>query len=158
MYSQLKWESGVHRVQRVRARHTPRFLNDTLPHTVHRACCRSRQLSLCTALHAWSIGPPPPSSPSLPRRRRFLVRRSFEMAGVPCHPFHAKTRVRVTWRCAHGVRQVPATESAGRVHTSTATVAIMPEVDDVDVVIDPKVPSTLGAQILLQAPQPPVSG
>ena len=43
-----------------------------------------------------------------------------------------------------GVGQVPATESAGRVHTSTATVAIMPEVDDVDVVIDPKVPSTPG--------------
>ncbi len=64
---------------------------------------------------------------------------------MPCHPTHAQACVRVTWRCARGLRQVPATESAGRVHTSTATVAIMPEVDDVDVVINPKVPSTLAA-------------
>ena len=34
--------------------------------------------------------------------------------------------------------QVPATESQGRVHTSTATVAIMPECDEVDVKIDQK--------------------
>lgn len=33
----------------------------------------------------------------------------------------------------HRVQRVPATESAGRVHTSTATVAVMPEVDDVEV-------------------------
>lgn len=39
----------------------------------------------------------------------------------------------------HRVQRVPATETSGRVHTSTATVAIMPEVDDVDVKIDPKV-------------------
>ncbi len=38
----------------------------------------------------------------------------------------------------HRVQRVPATETSGRVHTSTATVAIMPEVDDVDVKIDPK--------------------
>lgn len=38
----------------------------------------------------------------------------------------------------HRVQRVPATETQGRVHTSTATVAIMPEVDDVDVKIDPK--------------------
>eukprot|EP00635_Sarcinochrysidales_sp_CCMP3193_P012367 CAMPEP_0118897056 /NCGR_PEP_ID=MMETSP1166-20130328/4623_1 /TAXON_ID=1104430 /ORGANISM="Chrysoreinhardia sp, Strain CCMP3193" /LENGTH=369 /DNA_ID=CAMNT_0006836121 /DNA_START=125 /DNA_END=1234 /DNA_ORIENTATION=+ len=38
----------------------------------------------------------------------------------------------------HRVQRVPATESQGRVHTSTATVAIMPEVDDVQVDIDPK--------------------
>ena len=36
----------------------------------------------------------------------------------------------------HRVQRVPATESAGRVHTSTATVAIMPETDEVDVVLD----------------------
>ena len=35
----------------------------------------------------------------------------------------------------HRVQRVPATETAGRVHTSTATVAIMPEVDDVTVEI-----------------------
>lgn len=33
----------------------------------------------------------------------------------------------------HRVQRVPATESQGRVHTSTATVAVMPEVDDVEV-------------------------
>lgn len=33
----------------------------------------------------------------------------------------------------HRVQRVPATETAGRVHTSTATVAVMPEADDVDV-------------------------
>jgi peptide chain release factor 1 len=38
----------------------------------------------------------------------------------------------------HRVQRVPATESQGRVHTSTATVAIMPECDEVDVQIDPK--------------------
>ena len=38
----------------------------------------------------------------------------------------------------HRVQRVPATESQGRVHTSTATLAIMPEVDEVTVVIDPK--------------------
>ena len=38
----------------------------------------------------------------------------------------------------HRVQRVPATESGGRVHTSTATIAIMPEVDEVEVHIDPK--------------------
>lgn len=38
----------------------------------------------------------------------------------------------------HRVQRVPATESSGRVHTSTATIAIMPEVDDVEIHIDPK--------------------
>ncbi len=36
----------------------------------------------------------------------------------------------------HRVQRVPATESQGRIHTSTATVAVLPEVEDVDVVID----------------------
>ncbi len=38
----------------------------------------------------------------------------------------------------HRVQRVPVTEAGGRVHTSTATVAIMPEVDDVEIHIDPK--------------------
>ncbi|SLM48173.1 peptide chain release factor RF-1 [Nitrospira japonica] len=38
----------------------------------------------------------------------------------------------------HRVQRVPVTEAAGRIHTSTVTVAVMPEVDDVDVQIDPK--------------------
>ena len=38
----------------------------------------------------------------------------------------------------HRVQRVPATEASGRVHTSAATVAVIPEVDDVDVKIDDK--------------------
>jgi peptide chain release factor 1 len=37
----------------------------------------------------------------------------------------------------HRVQRVPVTEAAGRIHTSTVTVAIMPEIDEVDVRIDP---------------------
>jgi peptide chain release factor 1 len=37
----------------------------------------------------------------------------------------------------HRVQRVPVTEAAGRIHTSTVTVAVMPEVDEVDVQIDP---------------------
>lgn len=37
----------------------------------------------------------------------------------------------------HRVQRVPETESSGRVHTSAATVAVLPEVDDVEVNIDP---------------------
>ena len=38
----------------------------------------------------------------------------------------------------HRVQRVPETESGGRIHTSTATVAVMPEAEEVDVVIDDK--------------------
>ena len=38
----------------------------------------------------------------------------------------------------HRVQRVPATESQGRVHTSTATVAVMPEIDDVEIEIRPE--------------------
>ena len=37
---------------------------------------------------------------------------------------------------AHRVQRVPATESQGRVHTSTATVLVMPEIDDIDFKLD----------------------
>ena len=37
----------------------------------------------------------------------------------------------------HRVQRVPKTESQGRIHTSTATVAVLPEAEDVDVEIDP---------------------
>ncbi len=37
----------------------------------------------------------------------------------------------------HRVQRIPDTESKGRIHTSTATVAVMPEVDDVEIRIDP---------------------
>ncbi|MCR5128098.1 MAG: peptide chain release factor 1 [Lachnospiraceae bacterium] len=38
----------------------------------------------------------------------------------------------------HRVQRVPKTETGGRIHTSTVTVAVMPEAEDVDVVIDDK--------------------
>ena len=38
----------------------------------------------------------------------------------------------------HRVQRVPETEAQGRIHTSTATVAVLPEAEDVDVQIDPK--------------------
>ncbi|NJR41694.1 MAG: PCRF domain-containing protein [Akkermansiaceae bacterium] len=38
----------------------------------------------------------------------------------------------------HRVQRVPATESGGRIHTSTASVAIMPEVDEVTLELDMK--------------------
>ncbi len=37
----------------------------------------------------------------------------------------------------HRVQRVPSTESGGRIHTSTATVAVLPEAEDVDVAINP---------------------
>jgi peptide chain release factor 1 len=36
----------------------------------------------------------------------------------------------------HRVQRIPATESSGRIHTSTATVVVLPEVDEVEIVID----------------------
>ena len=38
----------------------------------------------------------------------------------------------------HRVQRVPTTEASGRIHTSTATVAVLPEAEDVDIHIDPK--------------------
>ena len=38
----------------------------------------------------------------------------------------------------HRVQRIPITESQGRIHTSAVTVAVMPEVDDIDIEIDPK--------------------
>ncbi len=40
-------------------------------------------------------------------------------------------------RGVHRVQRVPFTESGGRIHTSTATVAVLPEVDETEVTIDP---------------------
>src|SRR5262249_19076096 len=41
-------------------------------------------------------------------------------------------------RGVHRVQGVPATEASGRIHTSTATVAVLPEAEEVDITIDPK--------------------
>ena len=38
----------------------------------------------------------------------------------------------------HRVQRVPVTEASGRIHTSTISVAVLPEVEDVDIKIDPK--------------------
>ena len=38
----------------------------------------------------------------------------------------------------HRVQRVPATEASGRIHTSTSTVAVLPEAEDVEIQIDPK--------------------
>lgn len=40
-------------------------------------------------------------------------------------------------RGVHRVQRVPVTEASGRIHTSTATVAVLPEAEDVDIKIDP---------------------
>jgi peptide chain release factor 1 len=46
---------------------------------------------------------------------------------------------RLKWESGvHRVQRVPATESQGRIHTSTATVAVLPEADEVEIEIDPK--------------------
>lgn len=50
-----------------------------------------------------------------------------------------KVYSRLKWESGvHRVQRVPATETQGRVHTSTITVVVMPEADEVDVQIDPK--------------------
>ncbi|MFL6281124.1 MAG: peptide chain release factor 1, partial [Vicinamibacterales bacterium] len=38
----------------------------------------------------------------------------------------------------HRVQRVPTTEASGRIHTSTATVAVLPEAEEVDIHVDPK--------------------
>jgi peptide chain release factor 1 len=38
----------------------------------------------------------------------------------------------------HRVQRVPTTEASGRIHTSAVTVAVLPEADDVEIVVDPK--------------------
>ena len=40
-------------------------------------------------------------------------------------------------RGVHRVQRVPTTESSGRIHTSTATVAVLPEADEVEMSINP---------------------
>ena len=76
--------------------------------------------------------PPPSTAPAPPQRCRVYSKLKYE-SGV------------------HRVQRVPATETSGRVHTSVATVAIMPEVDEVTVKIDPKVsgPSRISLSLSL---------
>ena len=64
---------------------------------------------------------------------------------TPFHPYLAGTsqgahtpNEAVSFCCVHRVQRVPETESGGRVHTSTATVAVLPEMEEVDVEIRPE--------------------
>ena len=56
---------------------------------------------------------------------------SFEVTGAGAYGF-LKYEAGV-----HRVQRVPATETQGRIHTSTATIAVMPEAEEVDVYLDP---------------------
>src|SRR5581483_5966968 len=51
----------------------------------------------------------------------------------------ARVFSRLKWEGGvHRVQRVPATEAQGRIHTSTVTVAVLPEAEDVDVTINPQ--------------------
>jgi len=59
----------------------------------------------------------------------------LKMATVMIRGDHAFSRLKYE-SGVHRVQRVPATESAGRIHTSTATVAVLAEMDDVEVDLD----------------------
>ena len=58
----------------------------------------------------------------------------FAMVKIAGEKVYSKLKFE-SW--VHRVQRIPETESQGRVHTSTVTVAVMPEVDDVEIHIDP---------------------
>lgn len=68
----------------------------------------------------------------------------FEIFSPPSSPLAGEGRVRGAYGLlkyesgVHRVQRVPETEKAGRVHTSTVTVAVLPEVEAMDIEIDPK--------------------
>ena len=53
----------------------------------------------------------------------------------------------------HRVQRVPATEASGRIHTSTATVAVLPEAEEVDIQINEK--DLRDRHVLLERPGRP---
>lgn len=59
----------------------------------------------------------------------------FEIHGSKEHPVYEKLKYESG---VHRVQRIPSTEKAGRIHTSTATVAVLPEAEEVDIQIDPK--------------------
>jgi peptide chain release factor 1 len=83
---------------------------------------------------------------------RYAERRGFKHQDLATDPSEAGGFKDVTFSIAgdgaysvfkwesgvHRVQRVPATESQGRIHTSTATVAVLPEAEEVEVVLDPK--------------------
>ncbi len=82
---------------------------------------------------------------------RYAERRGFKIEELEASPSDAGGYKEVTFAVkgdgaysifkweggTHRVQRVPETESAGRIHTSTATVAVMPEAEEVEVEIDP---------------------
>jgi peptide chain release factor 1 len=82
---------------------------------------------------------------------RYAERRGFKVEELAASPSDAGGYKEVTFAVkgdgaysvfkweggTHRVQRVPETESQGRIHTSTATVAVMPEAEDVEVQIDP---------------------
>ncbi len=83
---------------------------------------------------------------------RFAERKGWSVEVLDSHPsdlgglkeiiFEAHGRGAYSYlkyeRGVHRVQRVPVTEASGRIHTSTATVAVLPEADDVDIHIDEK--------------------
>jgi peptide chain release factor 1 len=82
---------------------------------------------------------------------RYAERRGFKIEGLSASPNEAGGFKEVVFAVkgdgaysvfkweggTHRVQRVPETESQGRIHTSTATVAVMPEAEEVEVDIDP---------------------
>ena len=66
-------------------------------------------------------------------RRWAATRRSSSSSRARAHGAGSKFE-----RGVHRVQRVPATESSGRIHTSTVTVAVLPEAEDVDVKVEEK--------------------
>ena len=87
-----------------------------------------RMYSMYAASHGWSI--------------ELMNYSETELGGVKEADFVVSGRgaySRLKYESGvHRVQRVPETESGGRVHTSTATVAVLPEMEEVDVQIDPK--------------------
>ena len=82
---------------------------------------------------------------------RYAERRGFNVEGLEASPNDGGGYKQISfavkgdgaysvfkWEAGgHRVQRVPVTESQGRIHTSSATVAVMPEAEDVEVAIDP---------------------
>src|ERR671921_161791 len=70
---------------------------------------------------------------------RYAERRGFKVEQISSSPSKGDGAYSVfKWEGGtHRVQRVPETESQGRIHTSTATVAVMPEAEEVEVEIDP---------------------
>ena len=70
---------------------------------------------------------------------RELKFRAYDSAtGKVSEPFDVKESSRFKYESGvHRVQRVPETESSGRIHTSTVTVAVLPEAEDVEIDINP---------------------